>query len=86
MTPQSENQNFINLITNQTENLLVNHWSDIQDCRGSQSDFKISFTHSISTEGSFRSVKSQISFAHRFSDTIEDSFDSNQTVLPFAQK
>lgn len=86
LSDSAESQHLINLISTQTLGLLEDHWPDILECRGDDDDLKITFSHTLSIDGSRRTVKSQISFARRFSDQIEDSFDTTQTTLSFADK
>ena len=78
----TETEQLIELITTQTSNLLKNHWSDIDSCRDGDEQIKIAFSHKLSYEGSNRTVKTSISFAHRVKDEIEESIDTRQTELP----
>jgi hypothetical protein len=78
----TENEQLIDLIANQTRNLLQNHWPDIQDYLD-DGEIKVSFTHKLSYEGDKRTVETTISFAApRIKDSIAESIDVRQVELP----
>lgn len=72
----------IDLITEQTRDLLAKHWTEIDAYRDGDADIKLSFSHALSYEGSERTVKTTISFSHRIKDEIENSIDTAQANLP----
>jgi hypothetical protein len=78
----TEHEQLIELIATQTRNLLQDHWADIDSCRDGEEEIKISFSHKLSYEGSERTIKTTISFAHRVKDEIEESIDTQQEELP----
>jgi hypothetical protein len=82
MTTPTEPEQLIDLIAGHTRQLLQDHWSDIDSYRDGDEEIKLSFSHKLSYEGSSRTVKTTISFAHRVKDELEESIDTAQTELP----
>jgi hypothetical protein len=78
----TEHEQLIELITAQTRNLLQDHWTDIDSCRDGQDEIKIGFSHKLSYQGTERTIKTTIAFAHRVKDEIEESIDTQQKELP----
>jgi len=81
MTTPTEPEQLIELITAQTRSLLQDHWSDIDSYRDGDDEIKLSFAHTLSYEGSERTVKTTISFSHRIKDEVEQSIDTAQKEL-----
>jgi hypothetical protein len=82
MTTPTEPEQLIDLIAEQTRSLLQDHWADIETYRDGDSDIKLSFSHTLSYQGSERTVKTTISFSHRVKDEVENSIDTAQEELP----
>ncbi len=78
----TEPEQLIDLIAAQTRSLLEDHWADIQTYRDGDADIKLSFVHTLSYEGSERTIKTTISFSHRVKDEVEESIDTAQADLP----
>ena len=82
MTTPTEPEQLIELIAAHTSSLLQEHWSLIDSYRDGDEEIKVAFSHKLSYEGSNRTVKTTISFAHRVKDELEESIDTAQTELP----
>jgi hypothetical protein len=78
----TETEQLVDLIVAQTRDLLQNHWTDIDSCRDGEDDIRIGFSHKLSYEGTERTIKTTISFAHRVKDEVEESIDTAQKELP----
>ena len=78
----TEPEQLIDLIAEQTRSLLKDHWPDIDSYRDGDDEIKLAFSHTLSYEGSERTVKTAISFSHRVKDTLEQSIDTAQADLP----
>ncbi len=81
-TTPTEHEQLIGLIAAQTSRLLQDHWSDIDSYRDGEDEIKLAFSHTLSYEGSERTVKTSISFSHRIKDSVEESIDTAQADLP----
>jgi hypothetical protein len=86
MTTPTEPEQLIDLIAEQTRSLLQDHWADIETYRDGDSDIKLSFSHTVSYQGSERTVKTTISFSHRIKDEVENSINTAQAELPLPGK
>ncbi len=82
MTTTPEHEQLIELIAAQTRGLLQDHWSDIDSYRDGEDEIKLAFSHTLSYEGSERTVKTSISFSHRIKDSVEQSINTAQQELP----
>jgi hypothetical protein len=82
MTTPTELEQLIELITAQTRQLLQDHWTDIDSYRDGDDEIKLAFSHTLSYEGSERTVKTTISFSHRIKDEVENSINTAQQELP----
>jgi hypothetical protein len=78
----TEPEQLIDLIAAQTRQLLADHWTDIDSYRDGESEIKLAFSHTLSYEGSERTVKTSISFSHRIKDSVEESINTAQQELP----
>jgi hypothetical protein len=81
----TENEQLLNLITEQTRVLLKNHWPDILEFRDGL-DCKFSFAHTLRFEGDKRSIKTSIFFSRRIKDEVTDWLDLGQAELPLKGK
>jgi hypothetical protein len=86
MTTSTEPEQLIDLITAQTRRLLKDHWPDIDSYRDGDDEIKLAFAHTLSYEGSERTVKTSISFSHRIKDSVEESINTAQAELPLPGK
>ncbi len=82
MQNPTETEQLIELIAAQTSNLLRDHWRDIDSYRDGDDEIKLAFSHTLSYEGSQRTVKTTISFSHRIKDEVEKSINTAQADLP----
>jgi hypothetical protein len=82
MTTPTEPEQLIDLIAEQTRSLLQDHWPDIDSYRDGDDEIKLAFSHTLSYEGSERTVKTTISFSHRIKDEVENSINTAQAELP----
>jgi plasmid replication initiation protein len=81
----TEPEQLIALIATHTRNLLKRHWSDIDSYRDGESEIKLAFSHTLSYEGSERTIKTTISFSHRIKDSLKESINSAQQILPLEE-
>ena len=82
MTTPTEPEQLIDLIAEQTRSLLQDHWADIDSYRDGDDEIKLAFSHTLSYEGSERTVKTTISFSHRIKNEVENSINTAQADLP----
>jgi hypothetical protein len=86
MTTPTEPEQLIELIAAHTRQLLEDHWTDIDSYRDGDDEIKLAFSHTLSYEGSERTVKTSISFSRRIKDSVEESINTAQTELPLPGK
>jgi hypothetical protein len=86
MTTPTEPEQLIDLIAAQTKQLLKDHWTDIDSYRDGDDEIKLAFAHTLSYEGTERTIKTTISFSHRIKDSVEESINTAQTELPLPGK
>jgi len=77
----SETEHFIQLIIDQTEKLLNDHWPDLEAFRKNDPKIKVTVIHTLNYKPNERVVKSAISFGRRFKESCEESFNTDQMEL-----
>jgi hypothetical protein len=78
MTKRTESEHFIDLMLEQTQRLLEDHWDNIQALRDQDETFKVNIAYTLRYKALERGVKSTISFGRKLKDAQEQSFSTTQ--------
>lgn len=86
--------NFVKLMAEKAESLLWNHIQDVEDqalkiAEDSEKEPKakvsIAFEWPVPTHGSKRLVKAKLTYSIKHEDTIESTFDPEQSTIKFEE-